>query len=355
MGGVPAPNPDYPQDIHVVTGNNTIEITGKNKLPTQKSMWESGHYNTTGDKATNANRMRLINLLKVKPNTTYRVRFTSLIIRAFGANQTFLRDVGIKTPGSTFTTDADCYYLAISVDIVYSNYNENSDKLALLLNTETDLSYEPYYHVEYPLNLGNIELCKIGDYQDFIFENTPDSEYYDSSLVENGWYKFGNIDKYVYNNDITSNSTTESMIGMLTPVLNVEASLTYTQLALKSYCNIMPTTVIENTGLAGTTSTKKIRVDISTDYASTYDEAKALYAQKNLIIYYVVETPTTTQITDTTLIEQLENIYNKIKLTKGINHITVTASDLAPYMELSYMQDLPSKLDNLTSRIALLE
>ena len=31
-GGIPAPNPDYPQDIHVVTGEQTVAVNGKNKF-----------------------------------------------------------------------------------------------------------------------------------------------------------------------------------------------------------------------------------------------------------------------------------------------------------------------------------
>ena len=33
VGGIPAPNPDYPQPISVVTGEQTVKVTGKNLLP----------------------------------------------------------------------------------------------------------------------------------------------------------------------------------------------------------------------------------------------------------------------------------------------------------------------------------
>lgn len=82
---------------------------------------------------------------------------------------------------------------------------------------------------------------------------------------------------------------------------------------------------------------------------------KTFVGSNDIIIYYILGTPITTQITDETLIAQLDEIYEHLKLVKGTNNITVTASDLKPYMELSYMQDLPSKLDNLDSRLALLE
>lgn len=35
-GGIPSPNPNYPQDIHVVSGDNTIKVEGKNLLSIDK-------------------------------------------------------------------------------------------------------------------------------------------------------------------------------------------------------------------------------------------------------------------------------------------------------------------------------
>ena len=43
----------------------------RNILPGSANQWESGHYSTTGVKETYPTRMRLINLLPVKPSTTY--------------------------------------------------------------------------------------------------------------------------------------------------------------------------------------------------------------------------------------------------------------------------------------------
>lgn len=39
VGGTPAPNPDYPQPISVVTGEQTVQVTGRNLLPTTED-WE---------------------------------------------------------------------------------------------------------------------------------------------------------------------------------------------------------------------------------------------------------------------------------------------------------------------------
>jgi hypothetical protein len=68
-------------------------------------------------------------------------------------------------------------------------------------------------------------------------------------------------------------------------------------------------------------------------------------AENNITIYYVIQEAVVTQITDTTLISQLDAIYEHLQLQKGINNITVTPGDLAPYMKLSY-KNYESNLTN---------
>ena len=159
-----------------------------------------------------------------------------------------------------------------------------------------------------------IELCKIGDYQDRFYK-------------ENGkWYLYKTIGKYVYNNDLSSNGITTDYIQMLTPVLNIEASLSHLDLASRSLCNIMPSFIVNNTGLGGTTTQSRIRLNFSINYATTYDEVKAICSNTKLTIYYVLATPTTTEITDQELITQLEAI-NNARSYDPITHITQNTAD----------------------------
>ena len=160
-------------------------------------------------------------------------------------------------------------------------------------------------NTDYPINLGSLELCKIGDYQDYLYK-------------ENGnWYKYGAISYNVATGASYASNTTVNIIGCA-----------------------------ERSG---------IRIAVSPNDFANVDDFKNFLQENNLDFYFVLATPITTQITDTTLISQLDAIYEHLQLVKGTNNITVTAEDLAPYMELSYMQDLKSKLDNLDSRLSLLE
>lgn len=97
--------------------------------------------------------------------------------------------------------------------------------------------------------------------------------------------------------------------------------------------------------------------EITTDYISTtggLDVGATVYYVGNED--YVIE--------DSELINEL-NIISKLQTNKNENYINIINRNypvdisedvtLKPYMQLNYMQDLPSKLDNLDSRLALLE
>ena len=356
-------------------GNTSQDsTTGKNLL----EGIELGEINSnTGATSSSSNSWRSINFIAYDTSETYYFSINSELSRKTFNLRFYNKDyeyIGYSSAstGSVHNTsinkttsveDDTPKYFKFRTSL--SGLNEG-DKA--MISTSSDTTFEPYtggqpspnpdypqdIHVvtgnntivvgdtNYPVNLGNIELCKIRDYQDYLYK-------------ENGnWYKYGAIDKYVYNDDLTYNATSENYISVLTPVLNI-GILSQSQLRYISYCNMFTTYSINNTGFNGTTNSHKIRINISFSYATTLAEVKALCEEKSLSIYYGAETPTSTQITDETLIAQLDEIYEHLKLVKGTNNITVTASDLKPLMKLSYMQDLQSKLDKLDSRLALLE
>lgn len=121
----------------------------------------------------------------------------------------------------------------------------------------------------------------------------------------------------------------------MTPVLNVEGNLQANTFSQMCCCNLLQTVMTNYTGINGTTSSKKIRIAVSKEYASTYDEAKQLLA--DIVIYYIQETPTYTKITDTTLISQLEAL-RKAKWFKGVNHWWTETDNLEPVLEGTYRQ-----------------
>lgn len=146
----------------------------------------------------------------------------------------------------------------------------------------------------YSISLGSIELCKIGDYQDYIYKSGGK------------WYVHKAIGKYVYNNDLTGNGTSSTLVAMLTPALPIAPNLS--ALDGVAVSNMYGTISTDITKLGGTTSVSCIRVNTSIDIADSYNAVKALAAANNLTIYYALATPTDTEITNTALIAQLEAV-----------------------------------------------
>lgn len=134
-------------------------IEGKNKCKTDFVNWESGDYsNTNGSKSKFTARIRLINLLKVEPNTTYYFNTFSdgysFTVRGFDSAKTFTHSVGEIKNGQTYTTSNAEHYLGISIfntnnyDITYSDYetlfNNSTIKPFICLDNEADKTFEEY-------------------------------------------------------------------------------------------------------------------------------------------------------------------------------------------------------------------
>lgn len=372
---VSSPNPNYPQLIHVVTGNNTVKVEGSNIFDEQIELGTIDYSN--GNNSNSSTIIRSKNYIPISSTFTIIAKETfasahTLGFRYYDKNYNYIGRV-TKSQFTNYATINPDNSLDTSKTVAYMRFLDTSangdatEKFAIRIDNGT--AYEPYYHQEYPINLGTLELCKIENYQDTIFKNTPDSEYYDSSLVENGWYKYGAIRKYT---EAISATITES--EKYRGVVKTRANLH----DMTSTTNVYIGGKSKNSVITDSTSTSKISYNYGWGglaiLYSTSDSAKIkelgniettadfrAWFNANEILYIPINTDyddiDITQITDTTLIAQLEAIYNHLVLTKGINHITISATpqDLAPYVTLNYMQDLPSKLNNLASRIELLE
>ena len=327
-----SPSPDHPQPIHVVTGNNTIGVTGKNIFSGDTLIQvggtgtkRNGFYVTTPGTYTvsysNNNSFRYFSF-RVIDNGVYGTYSSINSPYTFTINQNQTAIIYIGDENKTFSQQG--FY---NVQIEHGS---------------TATSYEQYELEEYPLNLGSLELCKIGDYQDYLYK-------------ENGnWYKYGAINKVILD------GTTETWGGVSTSNNFKRIDLKNTGLLNEGgsrkthlFCSISRASTVEDYNIAF--NYNNVIFFYLPQEITTGNEWIALLSQKLPKLYYILATPTTTQITDETLISQLDAIYEHLQLVKGTNNITVTASDLAPYMKLTYMQDLKSKLDNLDSRLSLLE
>ena len=360
---ISSPNPDFPQDIHVVTGENIIEVQGKNLFDKNNANIKSLNAGFTDEGTFSAATNQKHVYIKCKPNTYYVIskNFTKDWTQGIYETQVPPNvDVhgkrlywGDFNPPVRVKTSDNANYL----DVRLNTGAETTETINRILDglqieegsTATD--YAPYHHVYYPINLGSLELGKIGSYQDYLFKNEPNNPNYNNSLVENAWYKYKKVAKYT----VTENT------GLYYPSTNhvyirTGESFIRSSVSLGSYY------LFENRssgfgnmanwhfGLEGSSV-----IHLKDNRFNSSSEFTDYFREHPLDIYLPYINAKNIQITDETLIAQLDEIYEHLKLVKGTNNITVTAEDLAPYMQLTYMQDLKSKLDNLDSRLALLE
>ena len=226
VGGTASPNPDYPQDIKVVTGNNQIIVSGKNLLPPDN-------------------------------------------------------------------------------------------------NTSTTINggdYEPYVgRQDFPISLGSLELCKIGDYQDYIYKK--DNKWYKHKAINkntlngNEKWHFGNT-KTNYTNLFTSSFQNDIKMpannNINSNTLIYCDKFSNNTNASQQWVNDTMSSVTINNG-------KNITFNIPNSIATTTDEFKTYLISNNITLYYVLATPIEEEITDTTLISQLNELEKAVSYDDTTN------------------------------------
>lgn len=172
----------------------------------------------------------------------------------------------------------------------------------------------------YTVDLGSIELCKIGDYQDYIYKGTD------------GWYLHKEMKKAIFNGSENWEYNAEA---------NKERVLvTVDDIALQEYIATAPVVTVCDQfkgsnwynlyrGIAGvnvmSSHDSRHRITIRTNDFTSADSFKTWLSSHNMTVYYVLATPTDTKLTDSLLIDQLEALA-KAQAYDGQTNIGVTAS-----------------------------
>lgn len=187
---------------------------------------------------------------------------------------------------------------------------------------------------DYPINLGNIELCKLGTYQDYIYKDGSDWKVHKamSKVLIDG--KTGTI-----SNPSTNRFNLDNLIADYKRQANSSFALCDQYISLGQTDNNAQFNAsasgYECCINFGSATASVIRFK-NTKITTSDDFADALEANP-LIMYYVLATATDTIITDSTLIAQLEAI-RTASLENGSNTLSnsATGSNLAGDMEISY-------------------
>ena len=338
------PNPDYPQDVHVVSGDNSIKVEGKNLFndyeTTSKSadgitisndengvkvngtytkLYNRDYWITDSDNSVYNN----LTLLKANTQYTASVRLFSGTItdtnfrmwissRTADDNKTFTWNFQQFNYDNniwkvTFTTgNTDIYAsgirfgLSTTMDITFNNaiFQVQIEK------GSTATTYEAYKGASYPINLGDIELCKIGDYQDRIYKDSGK------------WYLNKQIGKVVLNGSETGWNYQSRGNNVYRGYITVSNGSTSTgrEIALSNYFYAKGGFDESSGNIFISSSQVFLYIDIA-----TIDDFKTWLSTHNTTVYYVLATPTYTEITDENLIRQLEALNGARSYTTQTN------------------------------------
>ena len=353
------PTPEAPVPVNVVKGNNTIKINdtdyqvnlkSKNLVDIEKittkvearngtvdSSWGSYENGViTNNRSFGQNGARIFSgqpisltngqsytlscecyLAGTNANTGVQLAFCDLLNDNVDiqTNRVFLSGKEIWQKVSfTITSNGD--YNSVGIIIEAFNSGNTLQIKNIMINKGSEaLPYEPYY---------DYELCKIGDYQDVIYKEN------------NKWYVDKYIEKIVLNGTETFTSVGDYVGAGRFEIQNYlgKGGSAGNPNCLCNYYNGSFDTNNGSIFVSGVNSRISI---INHSFRNNLEGFKTWLAENKPIVYYVLPTSETSEITETNLISQLEAIYNA-KLQSGNNTITQTPSDLPFYLNFQYYE-----------------
>ena len=352
VGGTPSPSPDYPQPIQTVTGEQTVEVVGKNLI--DPDGLELGNIDASGNDSDSQKVVRSGYIRVAAGSYTLKVNNSDNNINLwryaiYDNSKTF---VSANTPQakSATITIANNGYIRVSFynapwkDLTVQEIIGSQVQLEL---GSTATSYVPYSHQTLPLNLGSIELCKLGTYQDYIYKDGDDWKVHKEIGYEKKIVALAGVDGYssVYGSATTSNGAfaiispnwgsdyaTTAGLAIASSVIgvyqsqNIDGNNTANSMADGTFCQ-----------RSGTNDRVYFRF-ASWARSKTVNEVNQMITDNGGVdLWYPLATPTDTTITDTDLIAQLEAI-RTASLENGTNTITnsTPAPNLAGDMEVGY-------------------
>lgn len=326
-GGIPQPNPEFPSDVQVIKGNNSIRIGNKN-LQKFSSRTSSGTYNYNCD---NKGQVTITGTVSSSTGLSYNLSSNYVLLTAGtykmkvignAAGVTFTSNNGYAPIGSldsnqeaTVTVSQDIsnfqIFQYLNTGITYNcNYY-------ITLTSGTTATTERYKEQVLPLNLpSGMEYCKIGNYEDE-FEHDGNKWYINKVIGEVVLDGTGSADAYTVDPFQT---------GLQYYSFNIDLSkLGYTKAVNSSvcYCDKLSysTSSIYSNDIQGIkpTSAGLLKIKIFDGSLTTVQQFKDWLSNNNLTVYYQLTAPTHTEITDSTLISQLNAIEQAVSYDEQTN------------------------------------
>lgn len=348
------PTPSAPVDVNVVSGSNVINTSNKNLLSLPNGTYSYNNVtaivnkgiitiNGTPSSTPTLLRISLTQPIKLKQNDSIKINGNNSNGIGTNSNYVAFRLAGTvngvsndnitdilctnANANKTFTATNDTI---INQAIIRGNTNVTFNNFIIKPQIElgtTTTTYEPHQGKELPLDLGTIELCKIGDYQDY---------YYKSGSK---WYLHKEIGKIVLDGSENWSYSSPNSV-FYTDVINTLAMYN-SDIFCNRFKKVANSTSFANmnNGEIIVQSDNNVNARLVCKYTNytLVADFKTWLASNNTNVYYPLKTLTDTEITNTTLISQLEAIYNA-PLYEETN-ITQTNNDLPMILDITACKD----------------
>lgn len=292
-----------------------FKSSGKNLFDKDNEQWTSGYI--TGSSATTLSPSTYNRTLYIscQPNTTYTIqkmvsvsssRFfiaSSIDIPSANVNIYNVYNPGDTATSATYTTSSNAKYLLVN----YMQTNTTTTTVEQMLNSiminegSTVLPYEPY-------GTGWFIEKNIGKYT---FTGASGETWLHYSVAQGHLFRCNNI------------VTDDKNVNTIVPYSNYYQGIPYSQQSSRANGQFylgMDTTI-----------------DFLNNDITTVADWRTWLSTHNTSVYYVLATPTYTEITDSELIYQLEGI----RLIEGLNNIGISTPYLPMIMNLHYNFVIP--------------
>lgn len=289
---------------------------------------ENGGLESKGLNADNAKRVRSKNYTSVSHNQTYTISIPEYNANkgtvqtgiSFYTNNDYstarISESEWKTVPYTFTTPQNCNFIRFIVkihassgdsDVIYTDINKVQIEQGSKANAYTPYGTDP------------IELCKIGNYQDYFYKSG--SKWYLKKYFKKKIFVGASDEGWARSENGKFNNLSE------TDYMPNNQGAVWINTHFKTLSNQDNSMWIGNAGF----------LNCWYSNANTVGDFTTWLASNNVTLYYLLKTATDTEITDTTLISQLEAIYNA-PLYEETN-ITQTNNDLPMVLDITACKD----------------
>lgn len=320
-GGQPSPSPDYPSPIESIT-EISVTVTGKNLFDKDNATTQVGYFRPDGAINNGGDSTITTSYTSILPNTDMTISGLTLEwICFYDKNKNFIERVS----GTLKTFNKNAYYIRIQAPTKVFDLS----KIQLEKGQATD--YEQYKSNSLTIDLQGNELCSLPN-------GTKDE-----LVVENGIAKIiKRIGKVVLDGSETwymDKELTNTVRFYTSEILTNKAK--NAQPILSNY--FITATSVNNINnddneSAYVLNTTQPAIRINKSIANTLTTFKNWLSTHNTQLDYELATPIEIEITDPTLLAQL-NALEQITQYKH-TYITITGDDLTPEADFTYINNV---------------